>query len=209
MRRTISADAPPHWAPAKLQPKSQSKLVATLDAASSSSSVPSSRITPPWPHLTMTQTLRGLDQTVLSLPESQVRTLLSSLLCKDVPDCPWACFTSHGVLNAAAEMPPCSQWEPIARLLDYDARDFDAMLEPPALRCPQTLGVVNKYVLDATLVDWTTMARTSYHLSRPYPLPCSHASPPPGPDSLCQTSSLSVCTPADDRGQPGQQCVAL
>jgi hypothetical protein len=74
-----------------------------------------------------------------------------SLLCWDVPNWPGACFTSQGVLNAAAETSTCYEWEPKARLLDYDARNFEGTIVPQALWSPQSQGAMNKYVLDATL----------------------------------------------------------
>jgi hypothetical protein len=74
-----------------------------------------------------------------------------SLLCWNVPNWPGACFTSQGVLNDAAKMSTCYKWEPKARLLDYDARNFEGTIVPQTLWSPQSQGAMNKYVLDATL----------------------------------------------------------
>lgn len=77
-----------------------------------------------------------------------------SQLCWDVPTWPGACFTSQGVLGAAAETSSstCRKWVgPKARLLDYDVRNLEGTVVPQALWSPQSQGAVNKYVLDATL----------------------------------------------------------
>ncbi|KAH9988570.1 hypothetical protein BJV77DRAFT_1186368 [Russula vinacea] len=48
-------------------------------------------------------------------------------------------------------MSTCYKWEPKARLLDYDARNFEGTIVPQTLWSPQSQGAMNKYVLDATL----------------------------------------------------------
>lgn len=84
------------------------------------------------------------------------------LLCWDVPGWPGACFTSQGVLDAAAAAEPESgtlapaacleyQHRRPGRLLDYDARGLEGTVVPQAMWRPQGQSAIKKYVVNATL----------------------------------------------------------
>ena len=75
----------------------------------------------------------------------------NALLRCDVLDWPGACFTSQGVVGAAAEALIHNEDQGPAWLLDYDARDLEGTVVSQALWSPQSHSATTKFVLDAAL----------------------------------------------------------
>ncbi|KAI0250731.1 hypothetical protein BJV78DRAFT_1127548 [Lactifluus subvellereus] len=69
----------------------------------------------------------------------------------NVLDWPGVCFTSQGVLGAAAEALIRDEHQRPAWLLDYDARDLKGTVVSQVLWGPQSQNATKKFVLDAAL----------------------------------------------------------
>jgi hypothetical protein len=75
----------------------------------------------------------------------------STLLRWNVRYWPGACFTSQGVLTAAAEALIRDEHQHPEWLIDYDARDLKGTVVPQALWVPRSQNATTKFVLDAVL----------------------------------------------------------